>query len=144
MNLRAALLVIIALAMNLSASDVYFPPSESAGGWRWCKDRDQVRSLAGMDPERLSVIRDAQLQIYQGPWAIVIIRRAMSSPSGSASRRCPTPLSTDGLLQSQLPGSLSVCLWTDTDRRPAPIAGGWQNGKRRQSKSRDHRIAVSS
>jgi CubicO group peptidase (beta-lactamase class C family) len=28
-----------------------------------------------MDPERLSVIRDAQLQIYQGPWAIVIIRK---------------------------------------------------------------------
>jgi CubicO group peptidase (beta-lactamase class C family) len=75
MNLRAALLVVMALAMNLFASDVYFPPSESAGGWRWCKDKDQVRSLAGMDPERLSVIRDAQLQIYQGPWAIVIIRK---------------------------------------------------------------------
>jgi len=56
--------------MNLSASAVYSPPSESAGGWRWCKDKDQILSLAGMDPERLSVIRDAQLQIYQGPWAI--------------------------------------------------------------------------
>src|SRR6266404_2632696 len=37
--------------------------------------------------------------------------RAMSPPSGSVFRRCPTPLSMDGLLQSQLPGSLSVCLW---------------------------------
>jgi CubicO group peptidase (beta-lactamase class C family) len=75
MKVRATLLLLMALAMNLFASDIYFPPSESAGGWRWCKDKDQVRSLAGMDLERLSVIRDAQLQIYQGPWAIVIIRK---------------------------------------------------------------------
>jgi hypothetical protein len=66
----------MAFAINMfAADDFYYPPSESARGWRWCKDKDQVRSLAGMDPERLNLIRNAQLQIYQGPWAIVIIRK---------------------------------------------------------------------
>src|SRR6266478_3833986 len=114
MNLRAALLVIIALAMNLSASDVYFPPSESAGGWRWCKDKDQVRSLAGMDPERLSVIRDAQLQIYQGPWAIAIIRK------GYVAEWFGVPAMPNTTFDG----------WSSTKS-----AGGCQNGKRRQSKS---------
>lgn len=31
----------------------YFPPAESAGGWRKLTDPDKIRSLAGMDPEKL-------------------------------------------------------------------------------------------
>jgi len=143
MNLRAALLVIIALAMNLSASDVYFPPSESAGGWRWCKDKDQVRSLAGMDPERLSVIRDAQLQIYQGPWAIAIIRKGYVAAEWFGVPTMPNT-TFDGWSSTKSATRILFGLLMDTDRRPAPIAGGCQNGKRRQSKSWDHRIAVSS
>ena len=143
MNLRAALLVIIALAMNLSASDVYFPPSESAGGWRWCKDKDQVRSLAGMDPERLSVIRDAQLQIYQGPWAIAIIRKGYVAAEWFGVPAMPNT-TFDGWSSTKSATRIAFGLLMDTDRRPAPIAGGCQNGKRRQSKNWDHRIAVSS
>ena len=43
-------------------------------GWRSCKNDEEVRSLAGMDPQKLNLIRDQQLQVFQGPWSIVIIR----------------------------------------------------------------------
>jgi CubicO group peptidase (beta-lactamase class C family) len=56
------------------AGDTYTPPPESAGGWRWCKSPEQVRSLAGMDPDQLDLIKERQLQLFAGPWQIVIIR----------------------------------------------------------------------
>ena len=65
--------VSIVLTQTLFASDVYAPPPESAGGWRWCKTPDEVRSLAGMDPDKLNLIRDRFLQLFAGPWQIVII-----------------------------------------------------------------------
>jgi CubicO group peptidase (beta-lactamase class C family) len=67
--------VSIVLTQTLFASDVYAPPPESAGGWRWCKTPDEVRSLAGMDPDKLNLIRDRFLQLFAGPWQIVIIRK---------------------------------------------------------------------
>ena len=74
MKRRLAIAALIVFAVNVFAAESYTPPPESAGGWRACQNDEQVRSLAGMDPKRLNLIRDQQLQIFQGPWSIVIIR----------------------------------------------------------------------
>jgi CubicO group peptidase (beta-lactamase class C family) len=68
-------LTLTAFTMNLLAAETYSPPPESAGGWRWTKSDAEVRVLAGMDAQRLAFVRDEQLQMFQGPWAIVIIRK---------------------------------------------------------------------
>jgi CubicO group peptidase (beta-lactamase class C family) len=74
MKQTLAFLVLILSAGNLIAADTYTPPAESAGGWRACQNDEQVRSLAHMDPEKLNLIKNSQLQVFQGPWSIVIIR----------------------------------------------------------------------
>jgi CubicO group peptidase (beta-lactamase class C family) len=74
MKPTAAFLALLVFTVNVFAAETYTPPPESAGGWRACQNDEQVRSLAGMDPQRLNLIRDQQLQIFQGPWTIVIIR----------------------------------------------------------------------
>jgi CubicO group peptidase (beta-lactamase class C family) len=62
------------LTPALFASDTYAPPPESAGGWRMCTTPQEVRSLGGMDPEKLDLMREKFLQLFAGPWQIVIIR----------------------------------------------------------------------
>ncbi len=76
MDSRLISLAVLAsmLTPGLFASDIYTPPPESAGGWRMSKTPEEVRSLAGMDPEKLDLIRDKFLQLFAGPWQIVIIR----------------------------------------------------------------------
>jgi CubicO group peptidase (beta-lactamase class C family) len=74
MKPTAAFLALLVFTVNVFAAETYTPPPESSGGWRACQNDEQVRSLAGMDPQRLNLIRDQQLQIFQGPWSIVIIR----------------------------------------------------------------------
>ncbi|HEY2821804.1 MAG TPA: serine hydrolase [Candidatus Acidoferrum sp.] len=78
MRLMRKVFFVLAVALfssSLFAADNYFPPKESAGGWRQTHGDGEIRSLAGMDPERLKLIHDEQLQMYQGPWAIVIISK---------------------------------------------------------------------
>jgi len=54
----------------------YYPPPESAGGWRWIEKPEDVRTLAGMDPHRLELVQQGQEFLYGGDsWGIVIIRR---------------------------------------------------------------------
>jgi CubicO group peptidase (beta-lactamase class C family) len=53
--------------------ETYYPPSESQGGWRRCKNDEEVRRLAGFDPKRLDFVETFQ-RLYGGPWAIVVIR----------------------------------------------------------------------
>jgi len=56
-------------------TETYYPPPESKGGWRWLKEPEEVRTLAGMDPEKLDLVRQRQQFLYGGDsWAIVIIR----------------------------------------------------------------------
>jgi CubicO group peptidase (beta-lactamase class C family) len=74
MKRRSAFAALILFTVNLFAAEIYAPPPESAGGWRACQNDEEVRSLAGMDPQRLNLIRDQQLQVFQGPWSILIIR----------------------------------------------------------------------
>jgi CubicO group peptidase (beta-lactamase class C family) len=75
MKLKLVALVIVTIAFSAFsfAADTYYPPAESAGGWRWCKTPEEVRAL-GMDPDKLDLIRDKQLQLFAGPWQIVIIK----------------------------------------------------------------------
>jgi len=53
----------------------YFPPPESQGGWRKLDDPDSIRRLAGMDPEKLTKLREWLRQSDQRDFAAVVIRR---------------------------------------------------------------------
>jgi len=61
--------------MNSETSTQYFPPPESAGGWRYLSSPDDVRNLGGMDAAALEHVHNRQ-QIFHGgdSWSIVIIR----------------------------------------------------------------------
>ena len=61
------LVLAIYFAPSLIAQDTYAPPPESDGGWRRCKTAEEVRSLGGMDPEQLGILREAQLALFAGP-----------------------------------------------------------------------------
>ena len=51
-----------------------YPPPESQGGWH-CLAGDEVRSMAGMDPEKLERILEGQRLLWGGEsWAIVVVR----------------------------------------------------------------------
>lgn len=56
-------------------NSIYFPPSESQAGWRYCPDDEAVRNLGGMDPQRLDQVHQYQESLHGGDsWGIVIIR----------------------------------------------------------------------
>jgi len=67
--------MVLMLCGRMLLAGTYYPPSESAGGWRRCRNDDDVRNKAGLDPKRLHLIAQAQLQVYGGPWAIAIVRK---------------------------------------------------------------------
>jgi CubicO group peptidase (beta-lactamase class C family) len=70
--ITTALLSIASLSVSAQS---YYPPPETKGTWRMCKDDAEVRRLAGMDPEKLKLIGMRQTQVYGGPWQIVIVRK---------------------------------------------------------------------
>jgi CubicO group peptidase (beta-lactamase class C family) len=74
MKSAIALWVMMA-GVNLAAAQTYTPPPESAGGWRWCKTAEEVRSVGGMDPDKLELIKEKHLALFQGPWQIIIIHK---------------------------------------------------------------------
>ena len=53
----------------------YFPPSESQGGWRKLNQPDDIRRLAGMDPDKLVGLREWLLQSDERNFAAVVIRQ---------------------------------------------------------------------
>jgi CubicO group peptidase (beta-lactamase class C family) len=53
----------------------YFPPPESKGGWRSLSDRADIRRLAGMDPDKLTELRDWLLKSDRRKFAAVVVRR---------------------------------------------------------------------
>jgi CubicO group peptidase (beta-lactamase class C family) len=56
-------------------TQIYYPPPESRGGWRWLKDPAQVRAVAGMDPDKLDLLRQEQESLYgEHSWSIVVVR----------------------------------------------------------------------
>jgi CubicO group peptidase (beta-lactamase class C family) len=61
------------LGATILSAQTYYPPSESAGGWRRCGSDDEIRKNAGMDPERLRLVGLNQSQVYAGPWVIAVV-----------------------------------------------------------------------
>ncbi len=62
-------------AAPASPAREYFPPPESAGGWRTLGDADSIRRDAGMDPAKLAKLREWLRESDQRPFAAVVIRR---------------------------------------------------------------------
>jgi CubicO group peptidase (beta-lactamase class C family) len=61
--------------MSTLPGEVYYPPPESQGGWRYLGGDDEVRSVAHMDPEKLGRAFEGQHALWGGDsWAIVVIR----------------------------------------------------------------------
>ncbi len=52
----------------------YFPPPESAGGWRMITNSGDARRLAGMDPGKLQELREWLLKSDDRDFAAVVIR----------------------------------------------------------------------
>jgi CubicO group peptidase (beta-lactamase class C family) len=73
----AAGIVILAYATVAMAAEnaEYFPPPESAGGWRKLDDRDHIRRIAGMEPAKLDELKQWLLKSDKRNFAAVVIRR---------------------------------------------------------------------
>jgi CubicO group peptidase (beta-lactamase class C family) len=56
------------------ATDGYFPPSESAGGWRKLTSASEIRDLAGMDPAKLAELEQWLRSSDDRDFAAVVIR----------------------------------------------------------------------
>jgi CubicO group peptidase (beta-lactamase class C family) len=52
----------------------YYPPSEWAGGWRRCRNDEEVRQFAGMDPQKLNLVGRENVALYGGPWVLLVVR----------------------------------------------------------------------
>jgi CubicO group peptidase (beta-lactamase class C family) len=76
--LSSALLALVSSwlpAAEPAAQDAYFPPPESQGGWRTLDDAAEIRSRAGMDPQKLDELRKWLLESDERDFAAVVIRR---------------------------------------------------------------------
>jgi len=54
--------------------EAYFPPPESEGGWRKLDKPDEIRRIAGMDPDKLSELKDWLMASDKRNFAAVVIR----------------------------------------------------------------------
>jgi CubicO group peptidase (beta-lactamase class C family) len=52
----------------------YFPPHESQGGWRKLDKAENIRLIAGMDPDKLVALRDWLIKSDDRDFAAVVIR----------------------------------------------------------------------
>jgi hypothetical protein len=59
---------------NPKLSNANFPPPESRGGWRKLGHSDDIRSVAGMDPAKLSELKDWLLASDHRDFAAVVIK----------------------------------------------------------------------
>ena len=60
---------------SADSAGVYYPPPESAGGWRRCHNDDEVQSLAGFDSRKLDYVGlFHRVMAFDGPWVILVIR----------------------------------------------------------------------
>src|SRR5882724_2616665 len=75
MSSRIKLPAVLMLGAGMLFAQTYYPPSESAGGWRRCQNEEDLRNKAGMDPRRLHLIAQEHGLLYGGPWAIAIVRK---------------------------------------------------------------------
>jgi CubicO group peptidase (beta-lactamase class C family) len=71
----AGLVALCILPGTAEAAETYYPPPESAGGWRILGAADELRHLAGVDPAKLNELREWLLQSDNRDFAAVLIRR---------------------------------------------------------------------
>ena len=68
-------LFVIALASIAAAADTdYFPPPESAGGWRTLNNPNDIRQIGGMELEKLDALKQWLLASDNRNFAAVVIR----------------------------------------------------------------------
>jgi CubicO group peptidase (beta-lactamase class C family) len=61
-----------------SAADPYYPPPDSAGGWRFARSDSEVRESAGLDPPKLRLEGQEHQWLFGGDtWAISVIRNGI-------------------------------------------------------------------
>lgn len=68
------MLVLLAPGSMAVASDDYFPPPESQGGWREVEGPEGIRRWGGMDPEKLAGLRQWLLESDSRNFAATVIR----------------------------------------------------------------------
>ncbi len=61
-------------ATTAAGNDDYFPPPESQGGWRKLDDADSIRTIAGMDPGKLTKLRAWLRDSDERGFAAVVVR----------------------------------------------------------------------
>jgi CubicO group peptidase (beta-lactamase class C family) len=75
MKTFAAFIFALIAAYSISAApDSYFPPPESQGGWRKAESAEDIRRLAGFDPEKLAALKQWLLDSDKRDFAAVVIR----------------------------------------------------------------------
>jgi CubicO group peptidase (beta-lactamase class C family) len=77
---RILLFVLFPLALTAARfataeASEYFPPPESQGGWRKLEKPEDVRRLAGVDPDKLAGLKQWLLDSDKRGFAAVVIRR---------------------------------------------------------------------
>ncbi len=70
---RLVVFILLAFTISARAAD-YFPPPDSAGGWRTLSDPAQIRGLAGMDAARLEQAFDFTQRCTQNGGLLVVHR----------------------------------------------------------------------
>ena len=65
---------VFAMLSHLTTPDDYFPPPESRGGWRKLDNPADIRKLAGMDPDKLALLKKWLRQSDKRNFAAVVIR----------------------------------------------------------------------
>ncbi len=57
-----------------STNSTYFPPPESQGGWRMVEQDSEIETIAEMDPQKITELRQWLLESDDRPFAAVVIR----------------------------------------------------------------------
>ena len=67
------LTVLTAQAAGAESAGDYFPPPESRGGWRKLDQPDDIRRLAGTDPDKLAELKQWLLNSDKRNFAAVVL-----------------------------------------------------------------------
>lgn len=74
--MKMSLLGILLASLVVAAQGAdYFPPPESAGGWRTLNRAADIHRIAGMDPAKLDALKQWLLESDKRPFAAVVVRR---------------------------------------------------------------------
>lgn len=64
--------IVCCLTLESAETDSYFPPPDSAGGWRTLNDAVKIRAVAGMDLERLNQAFEFEKETSQHGGLVVV------------------------------------------------------------------------